>query len=417
MYRTLFTCRFKRTPGRPTPGRPMPDTGRSTPRQRGAHRGAAPGLAQVIFLALVMAGCGRHGFDEGGVFSAAPVSETSALVGCSIDIRSDGPDSYAVMWHEHPTPGSDLHTLVFARFDTSGTLTAGPEVVDTISSQVKKIWLHLGENNSYQAFFRENSTSTTRSLRLDRDGRLVSVEDLFSHPDGAFLVRNDAGFSLFFEEGAHLHMGTISATGKLESEPVDVDIPVATDEDGKNKMEHPRGVRTDTGIHIVFEHSWGESVGYARLDAAGKYLDGRIEDFGAHRSPSIASDGMGNLMLTWYDSEQLTEFALTESGDPLWAGVRQDVAMNRRESPTMAMTGGDGRIAMVWESDADTVLPQVLFRSVEVDVAAAVTPEPLGTPGHAHSCPSIARGDGHFGIAYRGEIDGEQRLFVGIRHD
>ena len=374
-------------------------------------------IARVAFLALLIAGCGRHGFSEEGVFSAIPISEDSAVVGCTLDIRSDGPDSYAVMWHEYPAPDSDRHSVMFARLSTAGQVIAGPEVVETIEGRVRKMWLHLGETGGYQGFYRHSASGDLRAVSLDQDGRLKTVDDLFYVTDEAVLVRDDVGFSLFYEDGEHLHHGTISASGEMLSAPVDYDLPVGRDESGNDVLESPRAISTETGIHLVFEHSWGSQVGYARLDHSGNFIEGHLQDFGAHYGPSIADDGAGNMIMAWYDDDQLTEFALNKTGDPVWGGVRQEVALNRQESPTMSMVGGNGRIAMVWESDADTILPQIMFRDVGLEVSQVNEPEPIGTPGYAHSCPRIARGENHFGIAFRTEIDGEHRLFVGIRHD
>ncbi len=372
----------------------------------------------ALTLAGLLAGCGRFGFDEGGVFSAVPVSDAQALVGCASALSGDGNDRYGVVWHEYPAPGGDRHSLMYARVDTGGTIVDGPTAIDNFSDEIAALWIHPVAEGGFLVFIRRASTNETRMAQIDANGRLVTARDIGDHPSDVFLIATDTGFALFYEDNHELHWAPMDAGGALLGEPAAVDIPVARDGEA-NALEHPRVAYTQNGYHVAFSHAWGIGIGYAHLDRDAGYIDGWIADFGAHRNPQIAGDGDGNLAVTWYDGEQLTEYGLDAQGVPLWTGVRQIVAMNRQQSQTPVLAGGD-RIALVWESDAESVLPQIAFRPIDVSSEAnpnEASPELLSDSRFAHTCPQIARGAGHFGVAFRGAMDGGHRLLVGIRHD
>ncbi len=370
----------------------------------------------VVTIIMLLPGCGRFGFDDQGPVQGLAASDPQALVGCANAIISDPTgQGYAVVWHEYPAPGGTEHSLMFAFVDSSERMLEGPLVIDRLDGVPTSLRIFTRENG-YTVFYRFSGGDTLYAVRLDATGQLQTHEAVGTYESTLFVVQNDSGFGVFFEEDNELYFAPLDEQA-VEVAPVTL-VPVPPDANGDAVLEVARAVYLANGYHLVFEHRWGAGLGYLHLDDDGAIIDYTILDFGSHRSPQIATDGTGRMAVTWFEGEQLIEYGMDASGAPLWNGIRQLLPMNRQESLTRSMAGGAGQIALVWESDVDSVLPQIMFRFYGLDgIEAQGSAESISPSDYAFSCPHVAQGDEHSGIAFRGQVEGSQQLFVRVRHD
>ena len=366
----------------------------------------------LIFIAAILPSCGRFGFSDDAV-QALPISDEDALVGCNSALVADPAGTgYAVVWHEYPAPGGDEHSLMFGHLYVNEVMDGLPMVVDRLSSEPNAMWL-FARANGYTVFYQRSDDLYVD--QLDATGQLQTSEYLGEHPETPVVVQTDAGFGVFFEVDHELYFTRLDAQG-VEAAPA-VLVPITPNIDGYPVLEHPSVVHTATGYHVVYEHSWGSGLGYAHVDEDGGIISEAVFDFGGHRYPQIATDEDGRMAVTWFEGEQLIEYGMDENGNALWGGVRQLVPMNRQESLTRDMSGGPGSVAMVWESDVDDLLPQIKFRYFGLDSVEPAGAETISNTRFGFDCPHIAAGDGHFGIAFRGQVEGSQQLYVRVRHD
>jgi len=379
--------------------------------------GAMRTVLGVALCAVVFGGCLRVDFEgaDGPFISAVELSDPNSITRCPVTVAAayDG-NSYGIVWSEN-AEGERLISLMFARVDSNGKLLAGPTAIDTFDKSLLKVQLFPGTANSSEGFttiYTCNGEDDRRHevLQLDPEGDVLSLVNAGSYPGNSDVVANDSGFAIFSQRDFEMFMTTLDLNGQ----PITVETPVALpifDAAGPT-VERTEVIHTSTGYHVVGSTGWGAEAIYAHLDESGVVLNALQLDFGSHNSPQIASDGEGRLALAWFDGSVLTEYSISEGGADGWIGVRQSIVPNRSASNQFHLSGGGGRVAIAWTSDADELLPQILVQSYELGSGMAPESQLLSETTYAFSCPQVAFAGGDFSVVFRGAVDGSQRLFV-----
>jgi hypothetical protein len=377
-------------------------------------------MRTVLTVALCTAfatGCLRVDFEgaDGPFISAVEISDPISITRCPVSVATanDG-KSYGVVWSEN-AEGDRLISLMFARVSSSGQLLAGPTTIDTFDKSLLKVNLFPGTANSSEGFttiYTCSGDSDRRHevLQIDPEGDVLSIVDGGSYPGNSEVVANDSGFAVFSQRDYEVFMTTLDPNGEPLVTEAPVDLPLFGAMEPT--VENFDVVATSSGYHMVAALAWGASVIYAHLDGAGAIANAMELDFGSHHSPQIASDGAGRLAMAWFDSGSLTEYSIAEGGADGWVGVRQSIVPNRSASSQFDLSGGDGRVALAWRSDAEELLPQIMVQSYELDSGAAPQAQLLSDTTYGFSCPQVAFAGGEFSVAFRGAVDGSQQLFV-----
>lgn len=374
----------------------------------------SPSRALGAALLLISAGCLRLDVgSDGPVLAATPVSDRSAIVRCPIAVSPTGDGaSYGVIWQEHV---SSWRELKFARVSGRGRVLTEPSEILPFDGSIDQLWLYPS-GDGFRAFYADGGHLYAVGVSQEGEASRSSV-DIGWYPEPARLVRTDEGFAFFYRSEGSLYMMLLDAEGVPTGEPR---VAMPTAEGEQIPMEEQQALFVaGSGYHLIWrDDDDGTDIAHARLDVDGELEQVERLDFGEHTDIQLVEDGLGRMVLSWLDGEgRLASFGMGADGARLWPSVQRFSEPNRRESLDYAMAGGDGSIGIAWESDAETVLPQIMLATYDADAPGRPEPLALTEPSYGFSCPSIARGPGSFAVAFRGEVRGAQRLFVDVYED
>lgn len=366
-------------------------------------------LACVGLVLVTASGCLRLDIEgsEDPFVTATAVSDINSIATCPVSIAQRG-DRFGVVWQEY---AESWRQLMFAEVSASGSLISGPSTMFPLDPGVQRVRLFTNDSG-YVAFYMAEDEMWAAFV----DGPTGQPVNTGWFPGNAVVVQNNDGFAVFYESGYRIYIRDVDQTGAAIDE-ARLAMPVFKGEQAA--AESPYVIFDPaTGYHLAWNNFWGSEVGYAHLDTNGNHVFSTGYDFGTHSNAQVATDGAGGVVLTWYDGEFIDEYAIDATDHvPMWAGVRRNIVGNRDESMDYAVTGGEGWIGLAWESDADTVLPQINMTRYQIggDSSPAITP--ITSAEFSFACPQVARGSEEFGVAFIGEVDGGQRLYLETHGD
>ena len=358
-----------------------------------------------------LAACLRVDVDEGDhdFYRAIPLSEPESVVTAAMDVSaSDDGDRYGVIWQEYQQGGQ---VVKFVEVSASGELV--DEARDlAIDRSLTTVWL-FPTARGYHAFYTSEGKLYATEIPLDAPS--APEIEIGTYPASAVVVDTGAEFAIFYDSMRVLWLQRLAASGALYGDPATVFPPNA--DPAMDVSEWPDVVYTATGFHLVWNDYWGGEIGYAHLDADGVPIISRSFDYGGHGSIQIASDGEDGLIVTWYDGDRLGSIAVSDDGTPIWPTPRYAVVGNRNQSFEYQANGGYGSVGVVWRSDAETLLPQIMLSSYRLGDSATDEARSLTLPDYGFSVPRVERGAGGIAVAFRGEVEGSQRLYLEITEE
>jgi hypothetical protein len=363
--------------------------------------------------------------DGGGLAAARLTSRGAVLVWGQHDVASDG-TSYAAAWVEHP-PGDLSLRLVFATVSPEGALVHGPILVTDLQKELSLVELFYSGDH-YVLFYRSDGSSEIIAARIKISSETLAITSGSAGSYGyPHLHARQGGFAVAYTKNVtcpeqtssehQVYLRLLDADGLPASDPVRVECT------GKRQL-YPKATWTGSRHFVIWtDYRSGTRVYYATLDQDLSSLQSPqlLQDLKATQSANgLASGGQGRVLASWTQGGKLWHLAATEEGAPLWSEAKPLIPENRLESLTNATAGGDGRVAVVWESDSDTVLTQIKLAAF--DLTLQTTPQALDAVLVSHLdysflVPRVARGPGGFGVTFWGQVEGERGLFFEVVPD
>jgi hypothetical protein len=366
----------------------------------------------------------RQDGDQGADFATRLSAPTSMVQGKQHYAIAADDTQYGVVWVEYPA-GSYQRELLFATVSPAGEIIRAPERITGLTDGLRYVALLEGEGG-FLLFYQLADKSELEILRLLTAGPTLEVQEV---GDGASYVHLNI-FAAQDGPGAVFIRTTTCASGdpskyqvylrrfdRTGSPLTEVRGPLDCHPD---TQYYPKAVWTGSHYVVVWrDYRSGTRSYLARADPELGLLGepaAPVKNHGATQySPSLVWDGQGRLLASWEESGQLLHILLDDQGQPVWDDTHELIEGNRLESLDHEMAGGDGRVALVWESDRETVLTQIRLATLKpAELAgppATFESRVISDPRFAFCCPRIARGPAGFGVVYRGAVEGGYGLF------
>jgi hypothetical protein len=359
--------------------------------------------------------------DAGLPAAARLTAEGALLVEGRHSVAPDGKGNYALAWIEIPA-GEAKQRVVFAVVSPQGKVLAGPdEIVPLDKGQTFIRLFHTGAG--FVLFRNDDGSShvTAVSFSAPAAGAILAKStDVGGYYQPA-LYPTDTGFVVLSASQATCASGQTAPANQVRARPLDPEgVPttgsVLVECTGERQL-YPQGVWTGSRHFVIWtDYRSATRVRGVSLDKDLKPVapsEVLWEQGGTQSVAGLAHDGEGNLLASWTKSGHLWHLALSEDGTPLWSEAVQLIPDNRLESLTNEMTGGGGRVAVVWESDAQTVLTQIRLLLIDPGAAApqALAPVLLTHLDYGFLYPHAARGSSGYGVSFLGEVAGNRALY------
>jgi len=380
-----------------------------------------PVLFGCVLCALIS--CARAGFPEAsqgeeqrevGPFHARPLSDADAVLHSHTMFASADRQGFALVWTDMPPRALQLR-LNFALLNAQGGVTLRREGVFFFEAgyHPSRWWLRPS-GDGYLLFY--HSEDWLHALRFNGEGWLQEqLEDIAGNMVQPSLFSTPQGFGCAFrrleDSYYQIKLQQLAPDGIAQGGLVQIG---ATD----SHQHSPQVVTTSQGLLASWYQGSPAHLLAVPLDETGGELapaNRPWTDESEMRSHRLISVDTGHVLATWTDLEdRLRAGLLDQNGQALWAEPIELIEPNRVESLSWTMRRYDGRLALAWESDVDSVVNELRFRWLEPTASAPNfgEVETLTDPGYEYCCPGMTTNDRALAISFIGWHDGGKRLYL-----